>query len=177
MIISWVRVTWAIRISGYPLLKFSDFFGFFSTWGRFGEDFGGQYGGQNRFLGGSLAMFFSNAFWHRFWVVFSRVESWKIIKNHWFFNGFCYFSKKRRFRKSIEKSSILGSISEPKTMKNREKSLQTANSSKGAPKMRKKCEKIAKKCENWPNMAPRPAQEEGDYFLDGVREALSGLLN
>ena len=25
MIISWVRVTWAIRISGYPLLKFSDF--------------------------------------------------------------------------------------------------------------------------------------------------------
>ena len=31
MITSWVRVTWAIRISGYPLLKFSDFFRIFGS--------------------------------------------------------------------------------------------------------------------------------------------------
>ena len=28
MIISWLRMLWAIRISGYPLLKISDFFGY-----------------------------------------------------------------------------------------------------------------------------------------------------
>ena len=40
-------------------------------------------------------------------------------------------------------------------MKNQEKSLQNATSSKDAPKIRKKFKQIAKKCENWPNMAPK----------------------
>ena len=62
-------------------------------------------------------------------------------------------------------------------MKNQEKSLQNTTSSKDAPKMQKKSEQIVKKCENWPNMAPRAAQEEGKQNLDGVREALSAFLN
>ena len=47
---------------------------FFSSFGRFGGDLGGPKGGKNQLLRGFLSMFFSNVFWHRFFIVFLKVE-------------------------------------------------------------------------------------------------------
>ena len=65
-------------------------------------------------------MFFSNAFWHRFFVDFWGLRPWKINKNHCFFNGFCEFSQNRRFRNISENMVMLASFLEAKTMKKRE---------------------------------------------------------
>ena len=51
-----------------------NFFRLFSMLGRFWEVWGGQNGGQNRFLGRFFLMFFSIAFWHRF-----RVDFWRLV--------------------------------------------------------------------------------------------------
>ena len=59
-------------------------------------DFGGFWGGFWRpkrkpksIFRVLFSMFYSHAFWHRFRVDFWRLKTWKINKNHCFFNGFC----------------------------------------------------------------------------------------
>ena len=75
-----IRGVWGlIPIASFFELFFEGvFFRFFATLGGFWEVFGSQNGGQNRFLDGFLAMLFLIAFWHRFGVVFGRVEPLKI---------------------------------------------------------------------------------------------------
>ena len=68
------------------------------------EAFGGQNKRQNRGLRRLFAMFFSNAFWHRFLFEFWRLETWKIAillrKNKDFskIDVFEKHAKKPRFR-------------------------------------------------------------------------------
>ena len=54
-----------------------------SLFGAISKDFGAILGGPNGrhtwYLGGSLAMLFSTAFWHRFNMDFSRLQTLKII--------------------------------------------------------------------------------------------------
>ena len=47
---------------------------FFSSVGRFGGVLGGPKGGKNQLLRHFLSTFFSNVFWHRFFIVFLKVE-------------------------------------------------------------------------------------------------------
>ena len=53
------------------------------------EAFRGPNGRQNRLLGSFFSMLFLNAVSASIFVRFGEAATSKIIKNHWFFNGFC----------------------------------------------------------------------------------------
>ena len=107
-----------------------------------------------------------------FLLIFKSSTLTKPSKNLGFFNVFAKSLFSKIIRKIGEKSSKNPPKIHPKSMKNEEKSLQNTTSSKDAQKMRRKFEKNAKKCENWPNMAPRPPQEEVPQKDGGLRVPL-----
>ena len=136
---------------------------------------------QNRFLSDFLAFVFP--FWicivfslsfYRLFVNFSKLEplilSLLSRRNAIFYK----IAVSKKMRKINPKTGPKPSQNLPKSFRNRQKIYKNRWKTPTWFEMRHETEKNEKNCEKVRKMSPKPSQEEGSHFPDGLREALPG---